>query len=62
MAGYLGRDLGEICRTVVLAHVSEKNNHPEIVRLMASQALSGRLGFTQLSVVDPRRQTEVFEY
>lgn len=47
---------------VVLGHLSEHNNHPEIVRLMASQALDGRSLFTRLVVADPRRATECFVY
>ncbi len=42
VAGYLARDLGELCQTVVLAHVSQKNNHPEIVRMSAETALRRR--------------------
>ena len=39
---YLGQGLGEACRTVVLAHLSQNNNHPELVRMSAEQALSRR--------------------
>ncbi len=31
--------LGESCRTLVLAHLSQKNNHPELVEMVASGAL-----------------------
>ncbi len=34
--------------TLILGHLSESNNHPEIVRLMAQQALRGRALFTKL--------------
>jgi hypothetical protein len=46
---------------LVLGHLSEHNNHPEIVRNTALRALDGRL-FTKLVVAEPRQQTEVFEY
>jgi phosphoribosyl 1,2-cyclic phosphodiesterase len=39
---YLGLGLGEACRTVVLAHLSQNNNHPELVRMTAEQALQRR--------------------
>ena len=39
VARYLARGLGASCRTVVLAHLSEKNNHPEVARMWAESAL-----------------------
>jgi phosphoribosyl 1,2-cyclic phosphodiesterase len=39
---YLAQGLGEGCRTVVLAHLSQNNNHPELVRMTAEQALQLR--------------------
>jgi phosphoribosyl 1,2-cyclic phosphodiesterase len=39
---YLAQGLGEACRTVVLAHLSQNNNHPELVRMTAEQALRRR--------------------
>lgn len=39
---YLGEGLGEACRTVVLAHLSQKNNHPEVARMVAETALRRR--------------------
>ena len=39
---YLAQGLGEACRTVVLAHISQNNNHPELVRMTAEQALQRR--------------------
>ena len=48
--------------TVILGHLSEHNNHPEIVRLMASQALNGRDLFTRLLVANPRTATESVVY
>lgn len=42
VARYLGEGLGESCRTVVLAHLSQKNNHPEVARMAAEQALRRR--------------------
>jgi phosphoribosyl 1,2-cyclic phosphodiesterase len=42
VARYLGSSLGEACRTVVLAHLSQKNNHPEMAHLCATEALRRR--------------------
>ena len=42
VARYLGSGLGESCRTVVLAHLSQKNNHPEVARMAAEVALRRR--------------------
>jgi len=42
VARYLTRDLGEACRMVLLAHISQNNNHPELVRMTAETALRRR--------------------
>jgi hypothetical protein len=34
--------MGEDCRQVVLAHLSQKNNHPELALLEAEEALRRR--------------------
>jgi len=39
---YLASGLGDACRTVVLAHLSQKNNHPELARMAAEEALRRR--------------------
>jgi len=39
VARYLTTGLGPDCRTVVLAHLSQKNNHPELARGTAEEAL-----------------------
>ncbi len=46
---YLADGLGVVCRSVVLAHVSQTNNHPELVRMSAEQALVRR-GRTEVSL------------
>jgi phosphoribosyl 1,2-cyclic phosphodiesterase len=48
--------------TLILGHLSEQNNHPEIVRLMAAQALDGRSLFTKLVIAHPSQPTETFVY
>jgi phosphoribosyl 1,2-cyclic phosphodiesterase len=41
-ARYLESGLPESCRAVVLAHLSETNNHPEVARLTSENALRKR--------------------
>ena len=47
---------------LVLGHISEHNNHPEIVRLVATQALERRGLETRLSLAVQRAPTEVFQF
>lgn len=47
---------------LVLAHLSENNNHPELARQAARQALDAGGLKARLVVALPRRQTEVFEF
>ncbi len=58
---YIAENLDGTTGTLVLSHLSEQNNHPEIVRLVASQALERRGLKTRLVVAEPRLQTEVFQ-
>jgi phosphoribosyl 1,2-cyclic phosphodiesterase len=44
--------------TLILGHLSAQNNHPEIVRLMAAQALDGRNLFTKLVIAEPKRSLD----
>ena len=59
---FVKRDLDASTSTLILGHLSESNNHPEIARLVASQALHGRELFTRLVVAEPGKQTECFHY
>jgi phosphoribosyl 1,2-cyclic phosphodiesterase len=42
VARFLAQGLGDSCRTVVLAHLSQKNNHPELAEHRAHEALRRR--------------------
>lgn len=59
---FVRKDLDSSVSTLILGHLSESNNHPEIVRLMGDQALHGRALFTRLVVADARRASEAFVY
>ena len=48
--------------TLILGHLSEHNNHPELVRLMGSQALDGREASTKLVIAKPGSRVESFVY
>jgi phosphoribosyl 1,2-cyclic phosphodiesterase len=42
VARYLASGLGDACRSLVLAHLSQNNNHPELVQMSADAALRAR--------------------
>ncbi len=64
VSDFIRDDLDSSISTLVLGHLSEHNNHPEIVRAMGERALdrTGRALFTRLVVAEPKGQTEVFSY
>jgi phosphoribosyl 1,2-cyclic phosphodiesterase len=61
-ADFIQNDLDTRVSTLVLGHISEHNNHPELVRNLALKALHGRTLFTKLIVAEPGVQSEVFCY
>ena len=61
-AAFVENDLDSRVSTLVLGHISEHNNHPELVRHLAWKALRGRTLFTKLVVAEPGIQSEVFSY
>jgi phosphoribosyl 1,2-cyclic phosphodiesterase len=52
-ADFIRNDLDTTVSTVILGHISEHNNHPELVRAAGAKALDGRALFTRLMVVEP---------
>jgi len=59
---FIRKELDTTVNTLILGHLSESNNHPAIVRLMAQQALQGRALFTKLAIVEARSRPEAFVY
>jgi phosphoribosyl 1,2-cyclic phosphodiesterase len=57
---FILNDLSDQTRTLVLGHLSEQNNYPELVRLVASQALERRGLPTELVIAEPKLAGEVF--
>jgi phosphoribosyl 1,2-cyclic phosphodiesterase len=62
VASFIREDLDCTVTTLILGHLSEHNNHPELARQAAIKALDGRTLFTQLVVAEPGVQSEVFTY
>jgi phosphoribosyl 1,2-cyclic phosphodiesterase len=63
-ADFLTEEFDGAAQVLVLAHLSETNNHPEIARLSAVQALDQRAGlqFTKLHLASQTKPTEVFRF
>jgi phosphoribosyl 1,2-cyclic phosphodiesterase len=61
-AEFIQAHLDTSVSTLVLGHISEHNNHPELVRNLAAKALNGRALWTRLVVAEPGVQSEVFTY
>jgi len=59
---YLESDFDRATQTLILGHLSEHNNHPEIVRIGAAQALEQRGLATRLVVAEQQNPTEVFRF
>jgi len=59
---YVCHEFDSSTTTLVLGHLSEHNNHPEIVRLVAQQALDRRGLATRLVVASQKEPTEVFRF
>lgn len=62
MSEYLLENLESSTAHLVLGHLSEQNNHPEIVRLIATQSLETRGFSTTLSIAAQRHPSEVFQF
>jgi hypothetical protein len=54
-------DLDHSTSTLILGHLSEHNNHPELVRQAGAEALVGRM-FTRLLIAEPGQLLEAFCY
>ncbi len=59
---YLARELDSRTTTVILGHLSEQNNHPAIVRMMAAQALEARGLQARLDIAAQHAPSEVYQF
>jgi phosphoribosyl 1,2-cyclic phosphodiesterase len=62
MSDYLMQDLDSCTANLVLGHLSEQNNHPAIVQMIAGEALQRRGLATRLSIATQNAPGEVFQY
>ena len=62
MSDYLEQDLDAATCQLVLGHLSQQNNHPAIVHMMATQALDGRGLHTRLSIASQHTPSAVFQF
>lgn len=62
MCDFLVRDLDSSVGNLILGHLSEHNNHPELVRMMALRALQRRGLNLPLSIASQKEPTDVFIY
>lgn len=59
---FIRDDFDSSAAVLVLGHLSEQNNHPEIVRIMAAQAMEARAHTGRLVVAEQKHPTEVFAF
>jgi phosphoribosyl 1,2-cyclic phosphodiesterase len=62
MSDYLMEDLASCTANLVLGHLSEQNNHPAIVQMVAAEALERRGLETRLSIAAQKTPSEVFQF
>ena len=62
MSDFLSDDLDSSTAHLLLGHLSEQNNHPEIVRLIATQALERRGLATRLAIASQHKPSEVYQF
>jgi phosphoribosyl 1,2-cyclic phosphodiesterase len=61
-ANFIVEDMDSRVSNLILGHLSEHNNHPELVRQMAEQSLGLRSHSARLTVAEPGKQLEPFVY
>ncbi|MCH8266511.1 MAG: MBL fold metallo-hydrolase [Acidobacteria bacterium] len=63
LSNFLSNDFDGTAQVLVLAHLSECNNHPEIARMAATSALEAQNGReTRLAVSSQQQPTEMFRF
>jgi phosphoribosyl 1,2-cyclic phosphodiesterase len=61
-AEFLRNDFDGAAQVLVLAHLSENNNHPELVRLSAEEALTARRAQLQMHLASQSIPSPVFRF
>jgi phosphoribosyl 1,2-cyclic phosphodiesterase len=62
MSDYLTGDLDSCTAQLILGHLSEQNNHPAIVQMVATEALQQRGFETRLTIASQHTPTQVFRF
>jgi phosphoribosyl 1,2-cyclic phosphodiesterase len=62
VSDFLANDLASSTMALVLGHLSEHNNHPELVRMSAASALERRGLDTRIVIAEQNRPSEVFTF
>jgi phosphoribosyl 1,2-cyclic phosphodiesterase len=62
MSDYLTGDLDSCTAHLILGHLSEQNNHPAIVQMVATEALQQRSLETCLTIASQQIPTAVFQF
>ncbi|HYW48541.1 MAG TPA: MBL fold metallo-hydrolase [Bryobacteraceae bacterium] len=62
MSDYLIEDLSSATAHLILGHLSEQNNHPEIVRMIAMQALEQRGLNARLAIAGQHSPSEAIQF
>ena len=62
MSDFLLNDYAPSAPNLVLGHLSEQNNHPEIVRVVATQALESRNIAARMSIAGQHEPGEIFQF
>jgi len=62
MSEYLSGDLDSCTAQLILGHLSEQNNHPAIVHMVATEALQQRGFQSQLTIATQHTPTQIFHF
>jgi phosphoribosyl 1,2-cyclic phosphodiesterase len=62
MSDFLEHDLDASTAHLVLGHLSQQNNHPEIVRMVGRQALEARGIGARLEIASQQRPSEIYRF
>jgi phosphoribosyl 1,2-cyclic phosphodiesterase len=62
VSDFLADDFASSTRSLILGHLSEHNNHPELVRMSAAAALERRGLSTRLHIAEQNHPSEVFTF
>ncbi|MFY9724185.1 MAG: MBL fold metallo-hydrolase [Bryobacteraceae bacterium] len=62
MSDFLEHDLDAATAHLVLGHLSQQNNHPEIVRMVGRQALDSRGLGARLEIASQHRPSEIYQF